>query len=114
MGFPEDMSLDDSDRRTGQSLFPEDERPTTNERLRRTERIIKDNPEYAMGRMMTEIVKLRQEVNQLNRGTNFGTGPFQLLRTSIRPQVQTAGISISAAAIVTTIWQILHQTGIIK
>ena len=112
MAFPDDMSLDDSDR--GQSLFPEEERPTSNERMRRTERIIKSNPEFAIGKMMVEVVRLRKEVDRLNRGTNFGTGPFQQLRTSMRPQVQTVGLTAGTTAILMAIYQFLHQTGIIK
>jgi hypothetical protein len=114
MGFPDDMGLDDEEATQAVSLFPPSERPTTNDRLRRTERIIKENPDYVIGKMMAEIVRLRHEVHRLNRGTNFGLGPFQSQRTSIRPQVQTAGISASMAALVTLIYQILHQAGILK
>jgi hypothetical protein len=112
-GFPDDMNLDDSELERI-SLFPPSERPTQNERTRRTERIIRENPDFVIGKMMAQIVKLTHEVGRLNRGTNFGKGPFQELRTSIRPQVQTASVSAIVTAVVMGIYQLLHQANIIK
>jgi hypothetical protein len=115
MGFPDDMNLDDNEAtHEVTSLFPPSERPTMNERNRKTERLIRDSPEFVIGRMMAEIVKLRHEANRLNRGTNFGLGPFQAQRTSIRPQVQTATVSATVTAILMAIYQLLHQSNIIK
>jgi hypothetical protein len=106
MAFPDDMSLDDGGYR-GESLFPEAERPTTNERLRRTERIIKESPDYVIGKMMAQIVRLTHDVNRLNH-------TYRQQRPSIRPQVQSAGVGAGAAAIVTVIYQVLHQAGVLK
>ena len=112
-GFPEDMNLDDGELQAI-SLFPPSERPTQNERSRRTERIIRENPDFVIGKMMAEIVKMRHEINRLNRGTNFGKGPFQELRQSIRPQVQTATVSATVTAVLMGIYQLLHQANLIK
>lgn len=114
MAFPDDMHLDDEEATRAISLFPPSERPTTNDRLRQTERVIRQNPDYVMGKMMAEIVNLRRDVNRLNKGTNYGRGPFYYLRTSVRPHVQTAGVSAGAAAVIAAIYQILHQVGWLK
>ena len=112
MAFPDDMDLDSNEANI--SLFPPSERPTANFRAQRTERVIRDSPDYVIGKMMQEIVRLRKETNRLNEGTNFGKGPFQALRTSIRPQVQNVTVSASISAAVLAIYSVLHQVGILK
>lgn len=114
MAFPEDLELNYEEAQRADSLFPPSERPTANYRLRRTEAVIKENPEYALGQVMAEVVRLRKEVNRLNNGTNYGKGPFQYLRESVRPHVQSAGAGAGAAAVIAVIYQLLHQAGILK
>ena len=94
MAFPDDEDFDD---------FTDSERPTNAERLRR---IVKEDPDYVLGRVMAETVKHRKEIGRLNKAV-FG-------RVSMRPQVQTAGLSAGVSTIIVMVWQILHSMGVFK
>lgn len=110
MGFPDDMGLDEDE--SGDSLFPEAERPTTNARIRRAEAIIKKNPHYAISRTMSAVVDIRRDTTELQRSVERLNR--SVFKPSIRPQVQTAGVSAGTAALIALIYQVLHQAGILK
>lgn len=92
-----------------EALFSPSERPTVNERLRRSENIAKQDPEFVLGRLMIHMMEMRREVTRLNRIIES-----QPPRPSLRPHVQTAGVSASVATIIAVIYQILHQAGLLK
>lgn len=96
-----DNESDELDR-----LFSPSERPTINERLRRGERLAKEDPSFVLGRLMVHVMDLRREVNRLNAE--------KTTRPSLRPHVQTAGVSASVATAIAVIYQILVQTGALK
>lgn len=110
MGFPDDMGLDDDE--SGDSLFPASERPTVNARIRRTEARIKENPTYAISRTMNAVVDIRHEVKELDHHVQrLNRAVF---KPSLRPQVQTASVSAGVTSVLFFIYQLLHQTGILK
>lgn len=100
----------DDEQHELEELFAPSERPTVNEKLRRVQNIARDDPDFALGRVMIHTMELRRDVIRLTRIIEGMRNP----RPSLRPHVQTAGVSASVAAIIAVISQILHQAGVLK
>lgn len=107
MAFPYDDDFRDEDS----GVF-HDESPTAvgGRRRRREERErLAHDPDYRMGKMIAEIIRLRREIDAMKLYT-----PPPPPRPSLKPQVTTAGVSAGAATIVIAIFEFLKVVGIIK
>jgi hypothetical protein len=107
MTFPYDEDFRDEDS----GVFNEESPTAVGGRRRRREereRLARD-PDYRMGKMIAEIIRLRREVDAMKHYT-----PPPPPRPSLKPQVATAGVSAGAATVVIAIFEFLKVIGVLK
>lgn len=106
MTFPNDENFEEDS-----GTFMPDERPTDNVARRRRKRELAQDPDYRNGRMVRAIIDLRSDVDDLLRERITLPPPP---RPSLKPQIQTAGISATVSAVIMGIYQLLHMIGVLK
>ena len=107
MAFPYDENFEEDSG----VFHDENERPTLVEGRRRKKRELAQDPDYRHGRMIKAIIEIRRDVDEMMA---LRTVQPPAPRPSLRPQVQTAGVSAGVTGIIMFIYQILHQAGVLK
>jgi len=107
MSYPYDEEFEEDS-----GVYDPNERPTVAEGRRAKRRELAQDPDYKLGRIIVESIRLRRDVDYLlqneRRVSGRGGSIFH------RPPVQTAGISAIAAIVVAVLAKLAEKLGMFQ